>query len=319
MKSAEELKTLYKTDLKPKLSGMEKERKVVKKWYILTITAFILAFMGYLASENYHNNYYYILVAIFGITGIVLMSKYISSYRVYKQDFKSKIVQKIIAFINPSFLYKPKEYISLRDYKRSGIFPSRTDRYKGDDLIEGFIDKTPFSFSEIHSEHKEESTDNNGNKKVKWRTIFKGLFFVAEFNKALHERTFVVPEKAHASLFGKEKREIKDYGELVKLENPTFEHIFSVYSSSQQEARYILTPTMMEAMVHVHKQYGQKMFFSFIGDKVYCAIPIRKDMFEPKVTKSVEYKDVEEMHMFFRLIEIIINEMNLNTRIWTKE
>jgi hypothetical protein len=58
----------------------------------------------------------------------------------------------------------------------------------------------------------------------------------------------------------------------VKLENPGFERIFSVYGDSQQEARYILTPAMMEAMTNNNKQYNRKMYFSFVGSHVYCAI-----------------------------------------------
>ncbi len=148
--------------------------------------------------------------------------------------------------------------------------------------------------------------------------VFKGLFFVAEFNKDLNESTFVVPEKEFANLLGKEKTSAAHYGELVKLENPEFEKIFSVYGSSQQEARYVLTPTMMEAIVNVYKTCNLKMRFSFTGSKVYCAIPMKKDMFEPTVKRGVKYSNIEEFYMILNLIETIITEMNLNTRIWTK-
>ncbi len=149
--------------------------------------------------------------------------------------------------------------------------------------------------------------------------VFKGLFFVAEFNKNLNENTFVVPEKEYANLLGQEKTKVAHYGELVKLENPEFEKIFSVYGSSQQEARYVLTPTMMEAIVNLSKTYNLKMKFSFRGAKVYCAIPMKKDMFEPTVKRGIKYEDIEEFYMILSLIETIITEMNLNTRIWTKE
>ncbi len=107
--------------------------------------------------------------------------------------------------------------------------------------------------------------------------------------------------------------------ELVKLENPEFEKVFSVYGSSQQEARYIITPVMMEAMVQIYRLYRRKMSFSFIGANVYCAIPMYRNNFEPKFWRRVKYRDVEAMFFLFSLIETIIREMNLNTRIWTKE
>lgn len=149
--------------------------------------------------------------------------------------------------------------------------------------------------------------------------VFKGLFFVAEFNKELSESTFVVPQNEHANLLGKEKTEAAHLGQLAKLENPEFEKIFSVYGSSQQEARYVLTPTMMEAIVHVYTTCNLKMMFSFTGSKVYCAIPLKKDMFEPTVKRGIQYRNIEEFYMILSLIETIVNEMNLNTRIWTKQ
>ncbi len=320
MKSSKELKSIYESDLKPKLASMEAERLVVKKWKNLTVLTMGVLFAVFFFLKGFFNDYlYYPLIVMLGITTFILGSKYMATYSVYKKKFKTQIVEKIITFINPNYQYRSKGYVPFKDYKSSGIFVRKVDRYTGDDFVEGIIDKTPFTFSEIKSEYKTESTDSKGNKKVEWHTIFKGLFFVAEFNKILNKRTFVVPEKTRASLFGKEKKKIGSYGELVKLENPTFEEIFSVYGNSQQEARYVLTPTMMEAMVHIQQRYDKKMFFSFIDSKVYCAIPIIKNMFEPKISKSISYKEIEEMYLLFGLIETIINEMNLNTRIWTKK
>ncbi len=42
-------------------------------------------------------------------------------------------------------------------------------------------------------------------------------------------------------------------------------------------------------------------------------------MFKPTVKRGVAYSDIEEFSMILNLIETIITEMNLNTRIWTKK
>ena len=109
-------------------------------------------------------------------------------------------------------------------------------------------------------------------------------------------------------------------GELVKLENVEFEKEFVVYGTDQIEPRYILTPVMMEKMLALIEKYGHVMHFSFIGSRVYCAMSVSKDMFEPRLFSSgVRFEDVQEMHDYFAFIEVIIQEMNLNTRIWTKD
>jgi hypothetical protein len=45
-----------------------------------------------------------------------------------------------------------------------------------------------------------------------------------------------------------------------------------------------------------------------------------KDLFEPRIMSSgIKFSDIDGMYDLFKIIEVIIKEMNLNTRIWTKE
>ncbi|SMO80380.1 Protein of unknown function [Saccharicrinis carchari] len=319
MISQEKIKSLYETELKPQLADMEKMRKFVKRWRRLAIGSGIVAilFLSNCSSAvEIIGGIVFIAGAIYG--GI----KAYGTYTKYKKQFKNEVVRKVIYLINPAYEYSPDKHINSSDYNKAGIFKQKAERYSGDDLIIGKIDKTPFKFSEFKTEYKTTSTDSDGNRETKWHTIFRGLFFLADFNKNIEGQTFVFPEKDRklTNLFGKEKAESKHYGELVKLENPEFEEIFSVYGSSQQEARYILTPVLMEAMVNIYKTYGLTMYFSFKGANVFCAIPFNRNLFEPNIKKSgVNYSDVEEMYVLFSLIETIVNELNLNTRIWTKD
>ncbi len=321
MKSQEELKRLYDNEIKPHLLGMETDRKHIKKWRERSLVAFILFLLALIGGIFVPK---YLMFFLFAISLIALVmagfffAKGYLRLAKYRKAFKSAVMHKLVALINPDYHYDEESHIPLADYISSNLFPNTHDRYSGDDLITGIIDKTPFSFSEVRADAKKDK--NKPDEQIAfWNIIFKGLFFVAEFNKNLNESTYVVPEKAYKNMLGKEKTQIDNWGKLVKLENPEFEKIFSVYGSSQQEARYVLTPTMMEAITEVYKKYNLKMMFSFTGSKVYCAIPMKKDMFEPTIKEGIKYKDIEEMSHLLELIETIITEMNLNTRIWTKE
>ena len=76
----------------------------------------------------------------------------------------------------------------------------------------------------------------------------------------------------------------------------------------------------MESIVNIHKKYKKRVYFSFIGSRVYVAMSFNKDLFEPRILKSgVRFEDMEQMNDNFSLIQVIIHEMNLNTRIWTKD
>jgi hypothetical protein len=315
MSELEKLKELFENHLKPGLKGIEKERKTIKRFYIGAVASAVFAFLIFPVS--------WILGVLFLLAAIVLggfgATKYVTKYR---PVYKNEVVRKIIEMINPEYHYDPNKFIAESKYTESRIFKQSHDRCQGDDFVSGKIDKTDFEFSELKTEYQREYTDDDGKRQKEWVTVFQGLFFHADFNKHIDGETFVLTDitEKRFGKFAQKFQKDRKRGELVKLENPEFEKAFKVFSSSQQEARYILTPTMMEAMADMQKRFRRPMQFSFIGERVYCAISFDKGLFEPRVMKTgVKFSDVEEMYCLFSLIETIIQEMNLNTRIWTKK
>lgn len=319
MKSTEELKHLYDTQLKDDLAAMEKDRKVIKR---LVILIFIIGFVFYISFKSVNRDGFAIAVAVIGILLVLVGGVYTAiKYYKYRKNFKEKVVTKVVNLINPDYNYNSDRHIELNDFNNSKLFTTKADRCTGDDFISGKIEDTDFKFSELSAKYKTTTTED-GKTKTEWHSIFRGLFFHADFNKSIQGTTYVLPDTAEKLLgkFGQKFQKSFNRGDLVKLENPEFEKLFVVYSSSQVEARYILTPVMMEAMVNIFKKYKRKLYFSFIGERVYCGVKFNKGLFEPRIRKSgVSFADVEEMYHLFGLIETIIHEMNLNTRIWTKE
>jgi len=321
MKTIEELQKLYESELKPALQDIEATRKGLLAKYIITIGGSIAAFLAamYLA-EKYAIIFYIAVVVILGL-GFYFFFVVKKQYKEYRIYFKQNVVKEIVRMINPSWQYSSEGRVTESDYDRSQLFNTRLDSYEGDDLVKGQIEKTDFIFSELHTQYKTTKTDSDGKTETEWHTVFKGLFAHADFNKEIKGRTFVLPEHA-SKQFNKFGMSKSDGGktELVKLENPEFEKIFKVYGTDQIESRYILTPTMMEAMVNIYKQYKRRVYFSFIGSRVYIAMSFDKDLFEPRIIKSgVRFEDMEQMNSQFSLIQILVREMNLNTRIWTKD
>ncbi|MCP4459206.1 MAG: DUF3137 domain-containing protein [Cytophagales bacterium] len=298
------------------MQGLEAQRKeIVKVIVIGLISVFVLLPILVLLELILPAG----IVFIAGVISIIIMCY--GSWKKYRIAFKKDVVSQIVHLIDETWGYESTNHISESYYHSSKLFTKRADRYKGDDFVSGGIDKTAFQFSELHSEYKTTSTDSKGNRKTHWHTIFKGLFFHADFNKHLAGETLVLPDTAQR-LFGKlgqSLQKMSGRGKLVKLENIEFEKEFVVYGADQIEPRYILTPVMMAKMLALVKKYGHVMHFSFIGSRVYCAMSVSKDMFEPRLFSSgVRFEDVQKMHDYFSFIEVIIQEMNLNTRIWTK-
>ncbi len=319
----EELRSLYENDLKPRLLELETLRKSVLKSIFFTVLEMVPAsvVLIYLYSQEIISDAI-IIVGLIGVLigGLVFLVNAITSYRKYRDRFKKEVVTQIVSAIDPSWEYDYNQSIELNEYLQSNLFSTGVDRYKGDDLITGQMEKTDFRCSEFHTEFKTVIVTKNGVQE-QWHTIFKGLFFHADFNKNIKGETYIAPDFAE-KLLGKwgQKLQFSTKGELVKLENPEFEKIFVVHSTDQIEARYILTPVIMEALVHIHKQYNKQMHLSFVGSRVYCAISFTENLFEPNLFKSgANFKDIALIYHLFMLNAIIIKELNLNVRIWTKE
>lgn len=324
MLSPEEIKDFYNKDLKQKLLGLEKIRKNVLMWIVFAVVVIIVPIVLFIIFNNspkYVSKYNHFLLIVL-ITGITLLFVGRIKYRKYRGTFKKEIVAQLLYAINPDWTFQPNAYISKIEYQSSDLFRASVDRYNGDDLITGVIDKTDFRCSELHTEYKSTSRTSKGNSRTEWYTIFKGLFFHAEFNKEFSGRTYVTPDRLE-NLFGNLGQELQRFtghAELVKLENPEFEKYFVVHATNQIEARYILTPTIMEAIVKLRKEFNREIYISFSGNRVYCALIFSKDLFEPRLLKSgVNFNDILSFYNLFMINTTIIKELNLNTRIWMKK
>jgi hypothetical protein len=318
MKTLDELREFYDTDLVRDLADFERQRQKIVSHSMIVFG--VLAAVGGLASLFLirQGQPPVVLIFVFVACAMIGGAYYCFAARDYRSGFKEIILQKLITFVEAGLEYRPVLGISQSGFEKSGLFLHHIDRYKCEDMIEGRVGKTEIAFSEVHAEYKTQS-----GKHTQWHTIFKGLFFIADFNKDFHGRTVVLPDTAEKlfGLFGQTLQSwSSSYGQLVRLEDVEFEKEFVVYGTDQIEARYILSPALMERILFFHRKLGKKIYLSFLGSKVFAAIPVQENMFEPKVFSSVlDFNVIAEYYAQLQLGVGIVDELNLNTRIWTKE
>ncbi len=233
--------------------------------------------------------------------------------RKVKRAFKEEIMPALLEEIDPSLQYEAGGCVSQEDFRHCGLF-MRPDRYRGKDLIEGRIGQTAVRFSLIHAEeeYEETSTDADGNRRseTQYRTIFRGLFFVADFNKHFSGRTLVRPKAVTfmSRLFGSH----------VALEDPQFNELFTVNSTDQIEARYIMTASLMEKFKVLRSKAGAFRASFFLGQLI-LALEMPWNAFEPSMRRSLADSDqVRKIQGNLRLITGIVEDLGLNVRIWTK-
>ena len=223
----------------------------------------------------------------------------------YKKELIGKMVEELIENGN----YQPEAGISEASFNETGLFNS-PDRYHSEDLISGQTGKTPFCFAEVHAEEKHTTTNSKGQTRTYWETLFKGFMFIADFNKDFNGHTIILRDS-----FLNFAR-----GNRVKLENTAFEKLFDVFSTDQIEARYILTPSMMERMIKLDELSGNNILFSFHHSKIVIMIKTSRNHFESKLTRPVnETKTLQEEYDTITGLTSIVEALDLNTRIWSKE
>ncbi|WP_428738444.1 DUF3137 domain-containing protein [Sulfurimonas sp.] len=318
MKSVSELTDFYYKTLHPVLQDLERDREQLKKRVVnVGIIYTIIAALIFFALSGYMSGDFIVGYGIFYfIVGSFIYKSLISDYR---GDFKTKVMKPLIEEIDHTFRYIPELHIGIEQFNRSNLF-SHPDRHSGNDLVKGKIDGVNLTFSDFHAE--KEHRDSKGRRS--YSTIFQGLFIVSDFHKHFKGQTLVLPDFAQ-STFGDmigsflQSNNFGVKGELVKMDSPEFEKEFVVYGSDQVEARYILTPTLMEKILHYKKHSGHPVYVSFKGNNIFMAIEYNKDLFEPAVFSSLlEYKVAMEYLKTLHLSLGIVEELKLNQKLWSK-
>ncbi|NME72242.1 DUF3137 domain-containing protein [Flammeovirga aprica] len=316
MITKEELNLFYKEKLESQLDELEKHRKLLRNARAVGIgggVAFAINLIVFLAVTFIFQHISFLHMNIFMVFFILGSTCFGISHffgligtRGLQKNYKDKVVTPLVKIIDDTWIYKPKSKITQNQYTKSLLYSHSVDHYEGDDLIEGVIEHTDFKCSELHTQY----ITGSGDKRT-LNTIFKGLFFHADFNKHFSGVTFVRSKGLSLPL--------NNDLEVVRLENELFTKLFYVRSTDQIEARYILTPTIMEAFVNLYNYYQKPIDVSFVGTRVYCAVSFTEDLFEPPIYKSMyDMETIEKVCSLLYFNKVVIHELNLNTRIWTK-
>jgi len=319
VKTLEELREFYNSTLLADLEGLEQERKKIiqKLTYLIVVIVCVvgICFFFWVGSSKTNPLVIFIPLVLCLIIGGFLCKLLM---RGYVAQFKSLVIERIVHFIDENLNYAAHDCIDKSTFMLSKIFSTKPNRYKGDDLVWGKTGATTIKFSEIHAEHESGSGKNR-----RRYTVFKGLFFVGDFNKHFTTQTVVLPDTAE-KLFGHLGQKLQSLnifrGQLIRLEDPEFERHFAVYGSDQVQARYILSTSLMERIVKFKKKTGRKIYLSFVGSMVFVAVSYTKKLFEPRIFRTLlDFGPIREYFEDLQLAIGIVDDLNLNTRIWSKE
>lgn len=322
MNPAERFQQFYQSELHPLLGELEATRKQVMTRAILRalITGVSIIAIGLTIGLNTPMAALGVVLPFAGVA--LAMYIFLKSTEGYVAKFKQNVIGRIVQFVDPGLSYNKDGCIPESVFRGSQIFPT-PHRYRGEDLVWGKIGQTAMQFSEVVAENQTHSRDRDGHTKEEWETFFQGIFFVANFNKHFQGVTVVRPdftEKLFGRMGQKLQALIPGRGQLVQLEDVEFEKHFVVYADDQIEARYLLSPSLMARILGYVKRTGRIIQISFVSSHVCLAIHYDKPLFEPRLFKSVHDMNLAKEYLDDMMLAVsLVEELNLNTRIWSKQ
>lgn len=231
----------------------------------------------------------------------------------HNKTYKAEVVPKLIDAICPGSTYSPQGTLGKEIIQAGGLHDvSLGKRYHNEDTIRGKVDKTDFVYGEVKISHIQ--SDGKNSREV---TDFQGFVFEADFNKYFQGKTIVTSQR-HAltgnavGLFSSLSR--------IHLEDINFEERYKTYGTNDQEARYILSPALQQRILQMHDTFRQQLgdkelSISFHDSRMFIMVPSSTNRLEVKY----DLEGVKRDFLALTLMIDIVNQLNLNLRIWTKE
>lgn len=307
MKSTEEFKVFYNSELIKAATFLEdyrlQGRKAMKRMFIISIALIPLFLLSILSKFGP-------IIFFAALPGLVILGlvykKYLDMKRFMKYRYKKHILQKAIGFYFEDFEYISRQKIAKPVLIESKLFPNHIDNIFGEDFMRFTLEKVKMMFCETAVYKNRDSL------------VFSGVFITSSFNKYFNSETFVIARKSSTFFQRFFKQWDGDFQE-VKLEDSMFDKKFQTFANDQTEARYILTPSMMSRLVVYSDKVGKDISVSFVRNRLYCTIPMIKDLFEPSISKPIDLPFISKSIEPVLLFTDIVKDLDLNLRIWAKK
>ncbi len=249
---------------------------------------------------------FFIAIPYLAIISIATHKEFISYKRAYKIYFVARSFASIFANIKYDHNAAMPEH-SVRQVMVAG------DRYSSNDYLTATYKNINFAQADVHTEEKRTRRDANGHIETYYVTIFRGRFFIFDFNRnfdfAMQVRTksfprAITPRGANPNLkFHK-----------LETESIDFNQDFEIYGQDGVDAFYILDPAFIEKLHNLYHTVGCELAMTFMDSKLYIAANNHKDAFEaPNPKKPLDEKtEIEKVSRDIRAITGFVDNLDLD-------
>jgi len=312
-------------------------RKPFKIVYILAVPAAVLAaILPFLLP-------FFLPVILLGI-GLFILETVLYNFVFKKPDekfhhrFKTEIMPLAFQKINHRFHYFPDRKFSKQQVMNMSLFKEAISGYHGEDHVVGKVLDVDIEFCEasLYTERYSAGTvlrgvlanvlegvidsggmgpDDNSNEFSKQVCFFKGLLLEVDFHKSFKGVVYAVPKHhVDAGLFKKSSFLGR---EKVSTGNVNFDQYYSVFASEEVLLHYVLTPAMLDKVLHLKEQLGAEIFLSLKHGKLHLGVNWGRDLFECDFKKGIpSIEDFIALARDVELFEFIVTSLSQERRIW---
>lgn len=273
-KDFDDFPRVYQDELRPALKAREADRQEAAKqsvrWsWIGGMIAVVGALLGFLLFRVPQ------LAIVAGVIGFAVHGAGRGPLNRIGKQAKALIVDPVASRFGMQFDAEPGNQQTIFEIQEAGLV-SRWDRSAFEDRLTGSRHGVDFEFFEAHLEERRRTTDSGGRTRTRWVTTFRGQCLRFKFHKTFHGRTYVLRDAGILNRFSG-RRGL----ERIRLESNVFEKAFEVYSNDQVEARFLLTPDLMQRLIDLEKVFhGGGLRCAFQNGELLIALE-GGDLFEP--------------------------------------
>lgn len=339
IRPVDEFRKFLDENMKETIEGIDKQRKGTRNTTVILTAAIVIITLG-VAGYYFYSSYSTAVAGDYSIPPftiaffvILIAASFIYSFIAKKnhqkkakteydpfasgESFDELVFGKIIKYINPTVEYIPLGHVGLPEFLDSGLFQEKNYDIRGNDQISGRHNGVPFIMCELWVSYKRNLSDE----KETPDNVFSGQFFVARFNKSFKSTVYIKPRRGIKGFFSDDNTSGYTYttGEKITLEDPEFMDMFNVYGTDQLEARYILTPALMERIKTVVKRTKGQFYIAFSNNKITVTNQSNSTQFGVGFFSSLTKDNNKLLVEFYENMcdqFAIIDVLKLNVKIW---
>ena len=236
--------------------------------------------------------------------------------------------ERVMNSLDPNCDFDAARHIESEEYDRSGLFPDEYNGFTGGNFVHRKVGETDMAGSNLNVTYSwettrtETSTDSQGNTQTRTvtdshtETRFSGLLLRFDAAKEFEGWVYIDPRReAHR----------RDGTVEVLLPSSEFMDRFTVSATDEFTAHYLLSPATLERMLALKARFQQPIHMSFVRGALYLALPgVDLDFGDaPGLFHSVSEESVlgvvAKCRQSLSFLDSLVEQLDLNTRIWTKQ